>query len=80
MSQSTIEVFTGSCRLCTAAMDLVREAVEPCGCTVIERSIDGPEAQAYGLRSVPSIVRDGEILFTSLPSREEAIATLRKRP
>lgn len=75
---STVEVFTGSCRLCDAAVDVVREAVAPCGCEVIVRSIDGPEAKAHGLTSVPSVVKNGEIVFTRLPSLEEAISVLRE--
>jgi hypothetical protein len=61
---STVEVFTGSCRLCDAAVEVVNEAVTPCGCEVIVRSIDGPEAKAYGLTSVPSVVKNGEVVFT----------------
>ncbi len=75
---STVEVFTGSCRLCEAAVDVVREAVSTCGCEVIVRSIDGPEAKAYGLTSVPSVVKNGEIVFTRLPTIEEAISELRE--
>ena len=73
-----MEVFTGSCRLCDAAVEVVNEAVAPCGCEVIVRSIDGPEAKAYGLTSVPSVVKNGEVVFTRLPSIEEAISTLRE--
>ncbi|MEA2553705.1 MAG: MerR family transcriptional regulator, Zn(II)-responsive regulator of zntA [Fimbriimonadaceae bacterium] len=75
---SKIEVFTGSCHLCDQAVDVVKEAVAPCGCEVIVRDIDGPEAKAYGLTSVPTIVRDGEILFRRLPTKEEAIGALRQ--
>lgn len=75
---STVEVFTGSCRLCDTAVEVVREAVSPCGCEVIVRSIDGPEAKAYGLTSVPSIVKNGEVMFTRLPTIEEAISKLRE--
>lgn len=75
---STVEVFTGSCRLCDAAVQVVKEAVAPCGCDVVVRSIDGEEAKAYGLTSVPSVVKNGEIVFTRLPSIEEAISALRE--
>lgn len=75
---STVEVFTGSCRLCDAAVQVVKEAVAPCGCEVIVRSIDGDEAEAYGLTSVPSVVKNGEVVFTRLPSIEEAISALRE--
>ena len=75
---STVEVFTGSCRLCDAAVEVIREAVSPCGCEVIVRSIDGPESKAYGLTSVPSVVKNGEVVFTRLPSIEEAITALRE--
>ena len=75
---STVEVFTGSCRLCDAAVQVVKEAVAPCGCDVVVRSIDGEEAKAYGLTSVPSVVKNGEVVFTRLPSIEEAISALRE--
>jgi len=75
---STVEVFTGSCRLCDAAVQIVKEAVAPCGCDVVVRSIDGEEAKAYGLTSVPSVVKNGEVVFTRLPSIEEAISALRE--
>ncbi len=75
---STVEVFTGSCRLCDAAVQVVKEAVSPCGCDVVVRSIDGEEAKAYGLTSVPSVVKNGEVVFTRLPSIEEAISALRE--
>ena len=75
---STVEIFTGSCRLCDAAVEVVQEAVSPWGCEVIVRSIDGPEAKAYGLTSVPSVVKNGEVVFTRLPTIEEAISALRE--
>ena len=75
---NTVEVFTGSCRLCDAAVQVVKEAVAPCGCDVGVRNIDGEEARAYGLTSVPSVVKNGEIVFTRLPSIEEAISALRE--
>lgn len=75
---STVEVFTGSCRLCDAAVQVVKEAVAPCGCEVVVRSIDGDEAKAYGLTAVPSVVKNGEVVFSRLPSLEEAISALRE--
>jgi len=75
---STVEVFTGSCRLCDAAVQVVKEAVAPCGCEVVVRSIDGDEARAYGLTAVPSVVKDGAVIFSRLPSLDEAITALRE--
>ena len=73
---SKIEIFTGSCHLCEEAVAVVNEVVAGTPNEVIVRSIDGPEAKAYGLSSVPSVVKDGEVVFTRLPSKEEAAAAL----
>lgn len=73
---SKIEVFTGSCHLCDEAVALVKEVTTGSENEVVVRSIDGPEAKAYGLSSVPSVVKDGEVIFTRLPSKEEAVAAL----
>jgi predicted DsbA family dithiol-disulfide isomerase len=63
-------------------LDLVREAVKDCGCKVVEKScadvVCCDEAKRYGVRSVPTIVADGVILFEGKPPREQAIALLRR--
>ena len=69
---SKIEVFTGSCHLCDEAVQVVNQVTEGSNAEVVVRSIDGPEAKAYGLTSVPSIVKDGAVVFTGLPTAEEA--------
>lgn len=70
---SKITVFTGSCHLCDEAVALVRDV---CGDSVDVKSIDGPEAREMGLTSVPTIVKDGEVVFTRLPSRQEVEESL----
>ncbi len=74
----TIEVFTAGCSLCDEAVQRVRNAVAHCGCTVITRAPDSPEAQQYGIRAVPAIVVDGQLVFTGLPTQEQANALLRR--
>lgn len=73
-----IEVFTAGCPLCDETLKRVRQAVQPCGCTVVERSPAGPEAQQYGVRAVPTIVAAGQVIFTGVPTQEQAIALLRR--
>lgn len=62
-----IEVFTAGCQLCGDTLTLVRESVTSCDCEVIERRCtDGDrcaEALQYGIRAMPSVVVDGEIVF-----------------
>jgi len=72
----TIEVFTAGCPLCDEAVQRVKNAVAQCGCTVITRAPDSPEAQRYGIRAVPAIVVDGQLVFTGLPTQEQANALL----
>ncbi len=72
----TIEVFTAGCPLCDEAVQRVQNAVAQCGCTVITRTPDSPEAQRYGIRAVPAIVVDGQLVFTGLPTQEQANALL----
>jgi len=81
-TRRTIEVFTAGCPLCRETLAFVNDAVRDCGCEVIERRCTGEEpcdeAKRYGVRSMPTIVVDGEILFEGKPSREQAIALLRR--
>ena len=72
----TIEVFTAGCPLCDETVQRVKHAVAQCGCTVITRAPDSPEAQRYGIRAVPAIVVDGQLVFTGLPTQEQANALL----
>ena len=62
-----IEVFTAGCPLCNETLRLVRNAVSSCGCEVLERRCSGEqqceEAQRYGVRAMPSVVVDGELVF-----------------
>lgn len=74
----TIEVFTAGCPLCDETLKHVREAVAPCGCSVVERRADSPEATRYGVTAVPTIVADGQIVFVGKPAPEQAIALLRR--
>jgi DNA-binding transcriptional MerR regulator len=71
-----IEVFTAGCPLCDEAVQRVQNAVAHCGCTVITRTPDSPEAQQYGIRAVPAIVVDGQLLFTGVPTQQQANAML----
>lgn len=72
----TIEVFTAGCPLCDETLQRVQNAVAHCGCTVIARAPDSPEAQRYGVRAVPAIAVDGQLVFTGVPTQEQANALL----
>jgi len=72
----TIEVFTAGCPLCDETIQRVKNAVASCGCTVITRTPDSAEAQQYGIRAVPAIVVDGQLVFTGVPTQEQANALL----
>lgn len=67
MAQRKIEVFTAGCALCRETLTLVRQSVTDCGCEVIERRCHEselcPEARAYGVRVMPTVVLDGQIVF-----------------
>lgn len=71
-----IEVFTAGCPLCHETLQLVREAVTSCGCEVTERKCDGveqcDEAKRYGVRTMPTVVVDGEIVFEGRVTRAQA--------
>lgn len=73
----TIEVFTAGCALCKETVQRVRDAVAPCGCSVVERAADSAEAQQYGITAVPAVVVNGQLVFTGQPTAEQAIALLR---
>lgn len=71
-----IEVFTGSCRLCEGAVALVENLADKDRYEVDVLSIDGDRAKELGLTAVPSIVKEGELLFAQLPTKEELSAAL----
>jgi hypothetical protein len=73
-----IEVFTAGCPLCQETLQHVREAVRTCGCSVVERQPDSPEAQQYDIKAVPTIIADGQVVFVGKLTREQAIALLRR--
>lgn len=62
-----IEVFTAGCPLCEETLRLVREAVAACGCEVVERRCTEieccDEAKRYGVRAMPTVVVDRQIVF-----------------
>ncbi|HRI44806.1 MAG TPA: thioredoxin family protein [Fimbriimonadaceae bacterium] len=68
---NTIEVFTGGCKLCAEASKHAADVGRRLKLKVVEYKIDSPEATHYGLKSAPSIVFEGKVLFTSLPTPEE---------
>ncbi len=67
MKKRLIEIFTAGCPLCEETMTLVKKAVSACGCEVVERRCSGTEccepARRYGIRAMPTVVVDGEIVF-----------------
>lgn len=71
-----IEVFTAGCPLCDDTLTLVRESVSACGCEVIERRCTDndrcAEALQYGVRTMPTVVVDGEIVFEGRINRAQA--------
>lgn len=71
-----IEVFTAGCPLCHETVALVKEAVTSYGCEVIERRCEGTEcydeAKSYGVRAMPAVVVDGQIVFEGKISRAQA--------
>lgn len=71
-----IEVFTAGCPICNDTLKMVRDATRDCGCEIIERRCSGEvccdEAARYGVRTVPTIVVDGVIVFEGRPTKEQA--------
>ncbi len=66
-----MEIFTAGCPLCTETVQAVKQAVSTCGCNVVERSVSSAEAKQYGVRAVPTIVIDGQIVFERKPTDQE---------
>ncbi len=79
MTKRKIEVFSAGCPLCNETLELVKNAVNDCGCEVIERRCSGTEccdeAKQYGVRAMPTVVVDGRIMFEGRITQEQA-ATL----
>ena len=71
-----IEVFTAGCPLCTVTIELVKQAVSRCGCEVIERTCTETagcdQAKQYGIRTMPTIVVDGQIAFEGKITQAQA--------
>jgi hypothetical protein len=71
-----IEVFTAGCPLCTVTIELVRRAVSRCGCEVIERpcteAAGFDQAKKYGIKTVPTVVVDGQIAFEGKITQAQA--------
>lgn len=67
MNKRQIEVFSAGCPLCHETLELVKNAVSGCGCEVIERRCTGAEccaeAKQYGVRTMPTVVVNGQIMF-----------------
>ena len=70
MAKRKIEVFTAGCPLCDETLKLVKESVASCGCEVIERR--GTDAKQYGIKAIPTVVVDSEIVFEGKISRAQA--------
>lgn len=84
MTKRKIEVFTAGCPLCDDTLTLVRESVSACGCEVIERRCTDndrcAEALQYGVRTMPTVVVDGEIVFEGRINRAQAALLARNSP
>ena len=78
MENSKITIYSAQCGLCDEAYHIVEEAVAPCGCSIEVKPADSVEARALGVKTAPTIVRDGEIVFCGRPTSEEAIKALRR--
>lgn len=76
-----IEVFTAGCALCEETLQRVQQAVASCGCEVVERRCGRAavrrEAKEHGIRALPSVVVDGQLIFEGRLS--DAQATLLAR-
>jgi len=71
-----IEIFTAGCPICEDTVKLVKTAVAACGCEVVEQRCSGTEccepAKRYGIRAVPTVVVDGQIIFEGRISAAQA--------
>lgn len=82
MSTRTIELFTAGCPVCQETAKLVREAVGECGCEVVERRCEGDEccepAKRYGIRTLPTVVVDGNTVFEGRITTAQAALLLKR--
>jgi hypothetical protein len=71
-----IEVFTAGCPLCDGTLKRVKTAVAQCDCEVIERRCTGDEqceeAKRHGVRAMPAVVIDGNLVFEGRISEAQA--------
>jgi hypothetical protein len=76
MNKRTIEVFTAGCPLCNDTLALVKQAVNSCGCEIVERRCSGEDccepAKKYGVRAMPTVVVDGTIVFEGRITQAQA--------
>jgi hypothetical protein len=71
-----VDFFSAECKLCNAALDLLRCTFPNLPITVHPQSacVDGSCCQlaaSYGLRAVPAVVVDGKIVQVGRPSLAE---------
>ncbi len=75
-AKKRIEVFNAGCPLCDETLKLVKDSVVACGCEVIERRCAGTEccaeAKQYGIRTMPTVVVNGQIVFEGRISAAQA--------
>ena len=66
-ARNRIEVFTAGCPLCNETVEQVKNSVAGCGCEVVERRCTEleccAEAREYGVRTIPTVVVNGQIVF-----------------
>jgi glutaredoxin 3 len=71
-----IEVFSAGCPICNETLEAVKKAVTACGCEVIERRCTDTEwcaeAKQYGVKAMPTVVVDGQIVFEGQVSAAQA--------
>lgn len=71
-----IEVFSAGCPLCIETLTLVKDSVGACGCEVIERRCTEAEccteARERGVRTMPTVVVNGHIVFEGRISAAQA--------
>ncbi len=81
MAKRKIEIFTAGCALCEETVVLIRESVSSCGCEVVERRCTDrdhcAEALQYGIRTMPTVVVDGAIVFEGRINKKQASLLLR---
>ncbi len=75
-AENRIEVFSAGCPLCSETLALVKNSVGACGCEVIERRCTEAEccaaAKELGVRTMPTVVVNGQIVFEGRISAAQA--------